>query len=752
MGKSSKLKEEKRIQEGRSFSKSGRKNKKTMKEKIKRFFPSFLVFIIIFIPYLITIPRHSVGYADSDEMIVAAYTLGVLHPPGYPLFPIFGKIFTLIPFGSVAFRVGIFTSVCGALACVFIFLTCLKIFDGVEKKEQKDVQQNDSLPAKSNFSLEKYIPAAIAAFSLGFSYLFWTYSVIPEKYSPYFLSLSALIYLMVSWYFEQQQFKTRIKPEGRESKYPYWIAFVFGLAFISHQSVVYLTPGLIVFAWLIDKTVFFSIKRWIKMGFFFGLSMLPNLYTPLASAKNPLLNPGNPNDWDGLIKHIFRFYYGGVGVSMAGFSISERLSQLTHYFGSLSTQFGILALLVGFLGIFLIFKKNRNLGISLFTLFFLAGPFMAFYAAFHWDEPAYLDFDWGVQERIYFLSSLFIAIFIGIAAYFILGFIRQHKVPVLAAGILMVLVLPGITFALNFKDANKSDNDLFEEYISGIFESLEPNSILIVTGDATIFGTYYYQEALSQRKDVTLVRSKMSDRDVEALKKREPSLFSTKSKRYSVVIHDIISSNLGKRPIYSSLIPGYQRVLELGLAGVPYHMIPAGLVSRISPEFKLPEEDPWKKIDTAEIDNLKREELRDHFQKNVIDLYALAHHTSGVTYLALGYYDLARKELGIASQLNPNYYAIKEAMNYMDGNYLTGTKPVPPAPRMVGYHMKNATELMKQRQYYDSMNEFYTALEIDPENANTHLKLASLFDEMGYREEAREEREKAQQINNKSSN
>lgn len=753
MGRSSKIKEEKRIQEGRSFPVSGRRVRGTTKEKIKKLIPSFLVFIVILVPYLITIPRHSVGYADSDEMIVGAYTLGVLHPPGYPLFPIFGKVFTLIPIGSIAFRVGIFTSVCGALTCVSIFLTCLKIFECFEKKDkQSGLLQKDLAPTSDTLSLSRYVPAAIAALSLGFSYLFWTYSIVPEKYSPYFFSLTVLTYLMVSWYFEQQQFREKTRPAGYESKYPYWIAFVFGLVFLSHQSVAYLVPGLIIFAWITDRTVFFSIKKWIKMGFLFGLTMLLNVHTILAAAKNPLLNPGNPNDWEGLYKHIFRFYYGGVGVGLAGFSIGERLSQLTHYFNSITSQFGIIVIFVCVAGIFLLLRKQRGLGISLFVLFFLAGPFMAFYAAFHWDEPAYLDFDWGVQERIYFLSSIFIAIFVGVASYYLLDFIRSRKVPILAAGLLLVMLLPGITFALNFKDANKSDYDLFEKYINGIFDSLEPNAILIVTGDSTIFGTYYYQAALHKREDVTLVRSKMSDRDVEALKKREPSLFSTKSKRYSIVIHDIISSNLGKRPIYSSIIPGYQRVLELGLAGTPYYMVPDGLVSIIKSDFELPQADPWSKIDSSAVDNLDRTSLRDHFQKNIPDLYALAHHTSGVSYLALGYYDVARKELEIASRLSPDYYAIKEALNYMDTNNLYENKPVTPAPRLVGYHVKLAVDLVRQKQYLDAVNEFYEALEIDPENANTHLNLAQLFDQMGYKDEAKEERDKATKIKIESAN
>src|SRR4051812_34333959 len=60
----------------------------------------------------------SVGGGDSGELATVAYTLGIAHPPGYPLYTLFGKLFTTLPFGTVAWRVNLFSAVCGALASV----------------------------------------------------------------------------------------------------------------------------------------------------------------------------------------------------------------------------------------------------------------------------------------------------------------------------------------------------------------------------------------------------------------------------------------------------------------------------------------------------------------------------------------------------------------------------------------------------------------------------------------------------------
>ncbi|HAW50625.1 TPA: hypothetical protein DCX16_06725 [bacterium] len=38
-------------------------------------------------------------------MITCAWTLGIAHPPGYPLYTLFGKLWmTIIPIGNIAFR------------------------------------------------------------------------------------------------------------------------------------------------------------------------------------------------------------------------------------------------------------------------------------------------------------------------------------------------------------------------------------------------------------------------------------------------------------------------------------------------------------------------------------------------------------------------------------------------------------------------------------------------------------------------
>ena len=69
--------------------------------------------------YAPTVARDLSWYGaatDGGELITASFTLGVPHPPGYPTYVVLGKLFSLLPLGTVAFRYNLFSAVCGALA------------------------------------------------------------------------------------------------------------------------------------------------------------------------------------------------------------------------------------------------------------------------------------------------------------------------------------------------------------------------------------------------------------------------------------------------------------------------------------------------------------------------------------------------------------------------------------------------------------------------------------------------------------
>lgn len=101
----------------------------------------------------------SLLWGDSAEFQTLSYTLGVTHPTGYATQIVFGKIFTLIPIQSIAWRVNLMSAFFGALAvaCTYLIVRLL----GVSR-----------------------VPALSAGMLLAFTEGFWWRALVAESYAP----------------------------------------------------------------------------------------------------------------------------------------------------------------------------------------------------------------------------------------------------------------------------------------------------------------------------------------------------------------------------------------------------------------------------------------------------------------------------------------------------------------------------------------------------------------------------------------
>src|ERR1044071_5372244 len=96
--------------------------------------PSYLaalvVSIVALLLYLVTL-APSTAMWDTSEYIAAAYTLGIPHPPGNPLFVILGRVFAILPIASsVAVRINILAAICSAASAGMWFLITERILVG----------------------------------------------------------------------------------------------------------------------------------------------------------------------------------------------------------------------------------------------------------------------------------------------------------------------------------------------------------------------------------------------------------------------------------------------------------------------------------------------------------------------------------------------------------------------------------------------------------------------------------------------
>src|SRR5213595_2120294 len=96
--------------------------------------PSYLaggiVSLCVLALYLITL-APSTAMWDTSEYIAAAYTLGLPHPPGNPLFVLLGRFFAILPIApNVAMRINILAALCSAGAAGMWFLITERVLVG----------------------------------------------------------------------------------------------------------------------------------------------------------------------------------------------------------------------------------------------------------------------------------------------------------------------------------------------------------------------------------------------------------------------------------------------------------------------------------------------------------------------------------------------------------------------------------------------------------------------------------------------
>src|SRR5215471_21045406 len=96
--------------------------------------PSYLAALLVslatLVLYLLTL-APSTAMWDTSEYIAAAYTFGLPHPPGNPLFVIVGRAFSLLPIApSVASRINVLAAIASAAAAGCWFLITEHVLRG----------------------------------------------------------------------------------------------------------------------------------------------------------------------------------------------------------------------------------------------------------------------------------------------------------------------------------------------------------------------------------------------------------------------------------------------------------------------------------------------------------------------------------------------------------------------------------------------------------------------------------------------
>lgn len=168
--------------------------------------------------FLVTLRPDVGGTEDSPKFQFLGQVLGTAHTPGYPFYTVATYLFTRVPLGTLAYRVNLFSAVCGVFSCVVIFLMARRL-------------------------RVSRLMAAAAALACATGFPLWSNAITAEVYTLSALMSAWTIYLLIAW--SQTRALWRL----------FAACAVFAAGFGNHLTIVGLLPAALIYGIAKDRGV-----------------------------------------------------------------------------------------------------------------------------------------------------------------------------------------------------------------------------------------------------------------------------------------------------------------------------------------------------------------------------------------------------------------------------------------------------------------------------------------------------------------
>jgi tetratricopeptide (TPR) repeat protein len=450
-----------------------------------------LTLLTALLVYCITL-APTVTLVDSGELIVAARSLGVAHPPGFPLYVLLAHLATLLPIGNIAVRVNLASAVFAALTIAVVTLLSAEMVLGMAAQ----TITRTTPPARSKSADRPevgsglvWLPAVMTALLLAFSRTLWSYATVAEVYTLNTLLIAIVFLVVLRW-----RYDVTASPSLATDRRLYAAAFLFGLALgVHHVTVVLTLPAIALLVYRTRPQVFRS-----KAIIFATLWALAGLtiyaYLPIAATRAPLLNWGDP-------RTLQRFWWHVTGRQFqAYFSLSPAslTSQLATFADFARREFGPpwfpAALALSLAGLHALFRRDRT--VFWFLLLVIAADVM--YAS---------TYEIAEDKAAYFLPAfLAIGLAAGYGARFLIEVAAatrfRHGAAITGATLLLV---PIVALAGNFRFNDHHRDFIAHDYVDNILEMIQPGGMLL-TLDWQVYSPMLYARAIEHaRRDAVVI-------------------------------------------------------------------------------------------------------------------------------------------------------------------------------------------------------------------------------------------------------
>ena len=567
-----------------------------------------LVLFVSFGVYLRSL-APTVTFGDSGDFISSAYTLGLPHPTGYPLYILLAYLISYLPIGNIALRINLFSAIFASLAVMLTYFITLKLITDYR------------LP------ITRIISSIVSSFILAFSPVFWSQAVIAEVYTLHIFFLLVMILALI---------KGNI----------FVFAFLFGLSLTNHLTSVLIFPA---FGWwLVYKRRTLSFRRIYLIGIFFLLGILPYLYLPLRSLMHPVLDWANPITIERFITYVTGRQYqylisSGQQIILAFFDwFLWWENQFLSYIG-----------IIGLAGIGLLLIRRLQVAILILLVFLANLLFSLLYRT-------------EIDQEIYYLPSFALwAIFMGCGIKILLQiFLGRFKGRIIALfSSLTFLMLPVILLLINWQENNKSRYYFAYDYGIDILRQMPFQSIIFLQADADMFPLWYNRYIEKRRLDISPIHIEYIDKPwyLERVKKENPQvrmeLFGAPN-TYQI-FKDIVDKNIDNLGLYLTFNE------DPILSAIREKPVNQGILFFLNRKEGIT-------LDYRNRNLLNPKIFQDSWAKANMRVYANAYYQKASKYANLGDHKKAIWALKMAEKISPDFVNEKFLVNLGQSYYSIG--------------------------------------------------------------------------------
>ncbi|MDO8683435.1 MAG: DUF2723 domain-containing protein [Armatimonadota bacterium] len=539
----------------------------TQNTKITRLL-AIVVFAVSLALYLKTM-CPTIYTMDNAELTVAAYTMGIAHPTGYPLFCLLGKLFTLaIPCGEVAYRINLMNALFGSLASVFLFLLLIQL--GSRKTA-----------------------AFVVSLMFAFSRLFWEISTSGEVYALNSMFIALNFLLIVRWIQARKNVNPGLPPPGpgqiaETDRALYPLAFFTGLALTNHLTSAFIIPGALAAVLWCDRGLFLRWRTLLRLVVLFAAPLSLYLYLPLRAHPSSAMIWDNIYLREGLWSWVSGKMYRGLMFTMP---LSMVWGNLIKFLQSFLIQFPIyIAWLLPFGAILL---RRRN------------APALAVFGI-----VALVDIVYAVNYKITDIDSYYVPAMLGLAVLIAYGLTmilesfqyRKTARSIVACCLILLALCIGVG---NYKIADKSNAYMIKDYADNMLRTVEPKALLVACGDSVFNSLLYDRIVHNGRTDLILVERNVLKtwrygcKDycagiyLEQAAKQAPEIrlayrdkkFTREQVKREEFLLAIINEAVKVRPVYITCIGNdYETHPILSRMEPYYQLVPEGITFRVLPK------------------------------------------------------------------------------------------------------------------------------------------------------------------------